>query len=475
MSTAPNGDFFLAAHYRSSTVAGIQVIHFDEQGEMIWAKVVSYPTAETSLTARGMTVTADGGVVVVGGRSSAVEGDSACVVKLDGNGDLLWSKRFCTSSTDPWCSAYDVAEAPNGDLLVGGEVADNTQMGNNHINLFLARISATGTALWTKQISPQIAGTFDRFGGIVLPVGGGIAVAGMTGYSESWIMFFTDAGAISWAMKYDLGSQPLGLLTSPSGYEVFYPGELGGLNVLYRIATDATGSITDSQSYTVTGNVDGNAEDIIAMPDGSRAVVGAVTIASGTKVCLFKLDAGGVAQGGMAYGGDEGAAGWALTSAVDGGFIMAGQYSWPIQSPLIKTNASGNSFYCEEPITVNSANTTFTSSAYGQNVTDTLGWADGPVVLSVEYTQMDACFDQSIQSYESGIVQLFPNPVSALVTVIVNAPGVWTHEVVDATGRVLLDAGIIANIDVSHLADGRYIVRSTDGYAAAYAPLIVVH
>lgn len=68
----------------------------------------------------------------------------AYLLALDLNGDSLWTRSFGDTLYDQ--RAFCIAQAPNGDLLIGGD--RSTVIGSS--DSFAARINASGTMLWQR-------------------------------------------------------------------------------------------------------------------------------------------------------------------------------------------------------------------------------------------------------------------------------------------------------------------------------------
>ena len=76
-----------------------------------------------------------------------------------------------------------------------------------------------------------------------------------------------------------------------------------------------------------------------------------------------------------------------------------------------------------------------------------------------------------------GTLQVMPNPASTMFTVNTNDGLAWSHELLDASGRVLqrLSARTgLTTFDVSTLAPGRYILRSWNASTAHTTAVLVV-
>ena len=80
-------------------------------------------------------------------------GTDAFVVKLDSAGNILWTTQFGPQSAD---SAYDVAVDANGVYVVGrtsGSLHGETSLGDG--DAFVVKLNLEGDILWTRQFGSE--------------------------------------------------------------------------------------------------------------------------------------------------------------------------------------------------------------------------------------------------------------------------------------------------------------------------------
>ena len=144
---------------RSSTV----VVKLNANGQVVWSKQIEIPSGAAQ--AAGIEVLDTNSIFVAANssRSSDSENDSpsAWLLKLDGNGSVLWSREFDTPGLDQ-ISGIRVNE--NKNLYVWGETSDSLMKFNpnvhsvedeeswNFTNVWLASYSEAGTFRWKEQI-----------------------------------------------------------------------------------------------------------------------------------------------------------------------------------------------------------------------------------------------------------------------------------------------------------------------------------
>ena len=127
---------------------------FDSNGDTSWMRQFGSNGSDQAV---GVRFDADGNVIVVGGVSGALSGQThlgntdAFVRKYDSTGALLWTRQFGSDGRD---IATEVAVSANGGILVTGFVAGALpgQSFAGASDLFLRRYDADGAEAWTRQL-----------------------------------------------------------------------------------------------------------------------------------------------------------------------------------------------------------------------------------------------------------------------------------------------------------------------------------
>ncbi|MCS6916778.1 MAG: T9SS type A sorting domain-containing protein [Chitinophagales bacterium] len=252
MVLTPDGGFAFCAGTSSNSgqVSGNQgssdfwVVKADASGNVQWARCFGGSGYEKAF---GIDLTADGGFVVCGftgsqdkqvlcNHSSDFDG---WVVRLDGSGNLLWSKCYGGTLLE---SLYSVAVLSDGSLLLGGYTTSSD--GDLNINYggddaWLLRTSENGQVLWSSVYGGPADEAFSK----VLQGSAGQLIA--AGYSRSasghlpanygdwdcWLMLTDDNGIVQFSKNY--GGQLADVC-----YDVQLTGD-GGLALMgYSASTD---------------------------------------------------------------------------------------------------------------------------------------------------------------------------------------------------------------------------------------------
>ena len=147
---------------------GIFVASVNSDGVAQWSQSVD-GTGSTSLGANGVSIGGDGYAYVVGnfdntltaGATSleASSGDDAYVMRIDGNGSLVWLQPFGGPNNQ---LASAVAVDSNGDALIGGHFVEQITLGSEAFDvtgtessttdIYLAKLDSDGGLLWAQQL-----------------------------------------------------------------------------------------------------------------------------------------------------------------------------------------------------------------------------------------------------------------------------------------------------------------------------------
>lgn len=144
-----NGDFFICGHtYRNWDVSKIDIllVKTNKDGDTLFTR--TYGGTESDY-GRCIKKTSDGNIIIAGKTESIGAGSSGdiCLIKLDYNGDTLWSRIYADPGQE---FPFHLLETKNGEYLITGTNEDNT----NPREIYLLKVDANGTKLWSKKIGP---------------------------------------------------------------------------------------------------------------------------------------------------------------------------------------------------------------------------------------------------------------------------------------------------------------------------------
>lgn len=135
-----DGNYIIAGITSSFGANGknVWIVKIDSNGDTLWTKVYGNNLEDVGY---GVCSTSDGGYVVAGyinGTGQWTAGD-LWLLKTDANGDTLWTKVYGTGGED---FGFDVYETPDGGYVVAGRYAND---------MWLLRTDASGDTIWTVK------------------------------------------------------------------------------------------------------------------------------------------------------------------------------------------------------------------------------------------------------------------------------------------------------------------------------------
>jgi hypothetical protein len=136
---------YILTGFTESSGAGsrdLYLMRTNSAGDTLWTGAYGEAQSDEGFT---VTETFDGGFVAAGYTESfGTSTPDIYVVKTDANGDLIWSKRFDSSSDE---FAFSIQEtSDSGFILTGRTLAFQ----GSDDDLFLIRMNSAGDTIWTK-------------------------------------------------------------------------------------------------------------------------------------------------------------------------------------------------------------------------------------------------------------------------------------------------------------------------------------
>lgn len=211
IQTSDNG--FIVAAYSDSNNGDVTgnhgnydywILKLDAAGTLQWQKSLG-GTAQDMAT--GIQQTDDG--YIVAGWSNSNNGDITgahgdtdyWIVKLGGNGNLIWQKALGGSGND---QAFSITKNNNGEYIVAGLSASNDgDVSENHDSDFwIVKLNSSGNIIWQKALG---GGGVDRASDIISVNGGGYVITGWAeassgnhGGRDYWVIKIDESGDLIW-------------------------------------------------------------------------------------------------------------------------------------------------------------------------------------------------------------------------------------------------------------------------------------
>jgi hypothetical protein len=342
-----------------------EITRLDASGNVIWAKYFSsysdpYPVIQDN-----------DDNFIIGGYVNGIGagGDDAPIMKLDGNGDTIWSRNYGGTAND-WF--YHILQTPDDGYLAAGYT---TSFGQGGRDIYLVKVDYNGNLLWSKTYGTAV-----------------------------------DERAFGHCVQ----------ITSDGGFIITGGGDNGGQGI-FLIKTDASGNMLWARSYD---GLWGHA--IKETPDHGFLICGSIQANTYKDIVLIKTDSAGTVLWSKTYGGStESESGWILDLANDGGYVLGG---WTISFTgsedmyFIKTDASGNSGCNEANGTVTSNNYPLIEANPSTIVTIGANTISYPVMVNRQSTITTLCTTVGIVENENTqLISIFPNPFSSETTIKISS------------------------------------------------------
>lgn len=286
---------YVMAGFTNSFGAGnydAYIVKLDSDGDILWTRTVG-GTAEDDATC--IIQTTDGGFIFCGNTSSyGIANSDVYIVKLDANGIIQWTKTIGGSSAD---IAYSITQTSDGGYAVAGWTYS---FGSGNADIYVVKLNPTGIIEWTRTIGGTLT---DVSFSIIQAHNGDLVVAG---YTDSF-----GAG------NYD-----------------FYVVRLNRIS----------GSVIWTRTIGYNGTLE-EARSIIQTSDRGFIIAGAVT-GLASDFLIVKLNISGNFEWAKVIGGSNNEDAKSIKITNDGGFIVAGYTNsggaGNHDMYIVKLSASGN-------------------------------------------------------------------------------------------------------------------------------------
>lgn len=487
--TADKG--FVMAGYSSSYGPGsnnFYVVKTDSVSNIVWSKVYEGALDDELF---GILQTTDGGYIATGyTRSFGVQYYDAILIKLNSNGDTLWSKTYGGLGSD---YGNTVTQTADGGFIMAGYTTKSTIVGDTG-SIYIVKTDAMGNMQWQKLLGMgseltdaySIKQTADK--GYVI-----------TGYGNG----FGDINGDMFLIKTDSMATPQ--FTKTYGYKGADWGNSlcltndGGYIIAGTYSTDSTSLDLDGFVVKTDANGDtlwtrtfgGNNQDYIqyvSKTNDGGYILGGYTNSFGAgsyDAFLIKLNATGDTLWSKTFGNTRDDEANAVIQTNDGGYVLAGQTNsfgkGVYDFYLIKTDAQGNSF-CNETnvhapkraVHTNVASVTMLQNSVGNSQ------LQAHPNLYTGATLTDACnlvgIGTVLDTYTD--IKLFPNPSTGLFTVALTNEGNAKLVVRNMLGEIVYsDNFYLTNgtqINLQNLVTGTYFIQMQNATVTLNQKIVIV-
>ncbi|MCH7965298.1 MAG: T9SS type A sorting domain-containing protein [Bacteroidetes bacterium] len=161
-----DGGYIIAGYTQSFGAGGtdVYIIKTDNSGNLVWTKSYGGSSADYGYSVRQTT---DGGYIIVGYTESFGEAGDVYLIRIDSNGDLIWSKVFGGLQTD---YGWSVRQTIDGGFIIAGYTRSfgsgnedvylikTDQLGNSGCNESIAATTWDNTPTIVNNSTPTITG-----------------------------------------------------------------------------------------------------------------------------------------------------------------------------------------------------------------------------------------------------------------------------------------------------------------------------
>jgi hypothetical protein len=433
--------------------------------------------------------TQDDCFVIVGSNHSNSFGSyDVYLMKIDQNGDTLWTQHYGSSDTEMGTS---IVETADGDFFIVGNYDE--YMPYSPRDIYLIKTDANGNEDW----STLFGGPEDDFANQIkkLPSGDYIIVGGTESYGSGdydvWLLYLNSFGDTVWTKTIGGANREWGFAidyTSDGGFIIAGSKNYFDSNAedVYLAKTDSAGNMIWTKSYEYLSC--DRAYDVKATPDGGCIAAGfALSPAPPMRdILVLKTDTNGDTIWTRRYGGDSDDDAHSVLITNAGNYVIAGfrQFDEPQQIDLyiMCLDVNGDTIWTKSlnrgPWT--EANCIMQTENGGYIVTgETKNYYDHDweldlylAKLTPDVTNIDNDFDEVLPK-SILLNQNYPNPFNEVTSISYNLPyqADVTLDIYDILGRKiarLIDtkqpAGYHLVIwDASHKSNGIYFYKIQAG------------
>jgi hypothetical protein len=289
--------------------------------------------------------TVDGGYIIAGSSSvAAIGGMDVYIIKTDSNGDTLWTKSYGTTNDD---IAYSVKETLEGGYIITG-ILNTTSCCDG--DLFIMKTNINGDTLWKKTIGIGYSNGYD----IIQTMDSGFIAIGTMTSCCVYLVKTNNNGDTLWTKNlYSNIASHFGYSidnTSDGGFVIAAQAHVNSTYAsdVLLVKFNSSGGLLWSKNYGGT-RLEG-ARSVRETTDGGFIIVGRTDSYGASAlydVLLIKTDLSGNLLWTKTYGNAYSDYGYSVEQTNDGGFILAGGWSYSITKKkyLIKTDLNGDTLW----------------------------------------------------------------------------------------------------------------------------------
>ena len=327
------------------------ILRLDSQGVLQWARTYGggdYDYAED------ITPTSDGGYAIAGRMASFAVNYDFILIKTNSVGAFQWASRFWGGNYE---YLYSVTQTTDGGFALAGET---TTYGAGAYDILVVKTDATGAFSWARTFGGLNYDRVNSEGSITRTADGGVAVTGCTenfgaGGFDVMAVKLSAAGNVEWVRTLGGPANERGytiIQTTDAGFALTgYTASYGaGSADVLVVKMDSLGRAEWARA--IGGDSSDYGYSLVQAPDGGYVIAGSTNSfgAGGGDFLAVRLSSSGDLEWARTFGGPSGDGAASITTATDGGYVLAGRTSSYGQGNgdimVIKLDANGNYSDC---------------------------------------------------------------------------------------------------------------------------------
>lgn len=414
--------------------------------------------------------TPDSGFVVCGFQGISLFSSKIVVMKTDKNGILEWNKLFGDGSNDQY--AYHIINCSAGGYAVVGY---RTGIGFVR-DIYVLRLDINGDTLWTKQYGTPF---IEEGSSIKETADSGFVISYIDDNDSTGILKIDSVGNLLWWKKYYLnnGAYFKDVATLSTGGYLLSGVVQTGAGLLSQAILMRTDSVGDSLWVKTFGGIGGDEFYEAHQTIDGNLIAGGIsgtTVITPYNIFLVKTNMNGDTIWTNSFGSPLEEGGYSISNCQDGGYIIAGIVTQASSSSqydlyLAKADSNGDSIWSKQ---YGGA-----LSEYGHSVQQTF---DGGFVFCGTTGSLDPdgagvylVKTDSLGSMIIGIDELakenlelsiFPNPTDGVIHLRFDILSDFEIEIINELGQIIFsekigDTSPEKSIDISSFQNGIYFLK----------------
>ncbi|MBI5541071.1 MAG: T9SS type A sorting domain-containing protein [Bacteroidia bacterium] len=347
IQTLDSGYIVTGRKVNISGYSDVYLIKTNNIGDTIWTRKIGGTGDEYGLS---ITKASDSGYIAVGFTGSfGAGGNDVYLIKFNDNGDTLWTRTFGGPEGN---AGFFISQTNDNGYIITGSTHTN---GAVDLDVYLIKIDVNGDTLWTKSYGGQ---SHDYGNSVIQTNDNGYIITGVT---ESFGSGLTDVYIIRTDENGDtLWTKTFGGTGDDSGKSVSKTSD-GGFVIAGDIQTSVTDWSAFLNKIDINGNIIWtkiyslldfyfNFNSVVQTNDGGFIVAGTKShmFTGADNVYLIKTNSYGDTLWSNNYVKTYHSWGNCVAQTFDGGFVISGTANYDVY--LIKTDANGGFVKIDEKL-----------------------------------------------------------------------------------------------------------------------------